>query len=100
MSKRRNARFDPTLLPEFLTPVCQMQICSGARRHWTPRNRSQYEWRHYAMCSRSNGTVPMTDELKRQEEEKRDRAYDPAERWRQIQRMISWAEKNMKPEFR
>jgi hypothetical protein len=42
----------------------------------------------------------MTDSLKRHEEEKRNRAYDAAERWRQIQRMIAWAEKNMQPQFR
>ncbi len=40
------------------------------------------------------------NDLKKAEELKRERASDPAERWRQIQRMITWAEKNMKPEFR
>ena len=39
-------------------------------------------------------------DLKRREEEKRDRAYDPAERWRQIQETITWAEANLPPEQR
>lgn len=34
------------------------------------------------------------------EERKRERASNPAERWRQIQSAITWAETNMKPEFR
>ena len=38
----------------------------------------------------------MTDEefreLKRREEEKREKCWDPAERWRVIQEMITWAE--------
>jgi hypothetical protein len=42
----------------------------------------------------------MADDLKQREEEKRNRACDPADRWRQIQRMIAWAEKNMPPQFR
>lgn len=42
----------------------------------------------------------MSDELKQQEELKRARACDPVERWHQIQRMITWAEQNMPPEFR
>ena len=32
------------------------------------------------------------DELKRREEQKREAAWDPAERWRAIQEMITWAE--------
>jgi hypothetical protein len=32
------------------------------------------------------------DELKRREEQKRQRCWDPAERWRVIQEMITWAE--------
>ena len=42
----------------------------------------------------------MDANLKRCEEEKRDRAYDPAERWRQIQATITWAEANLPPEQR
>jgi len=38
--------------------------------------------------------------LKRREEEKRDRAYDPVQRWRQIQETITWAEANLPPERR
>jgi hypothetical protein len=34
------------------------------------------------------------------EEAKRERASDPVKRWRQIQEAITWAEANMKPEFR
>ena len=37
------------------------------------------------------------DELKASEEQKRDRAMDPKERWRQIQETITWAEANMPP---
>ena len=40
------------------------------------------------------------DDLKRREEEKRDRAYDPAMRWRHIQETITWAEANLPPEQR
>jgi hypothetical protein len=32
------------------------------------------------------------EELKRREEQKRERCWDPAERWRVIQEMITWAE--------
>jgi hypothetical protein len=39
-------------------------------------------------------------EIKALEEEKRDRAYDPVQRWIAIQKAITWAEANMKPEFR
>ncbi len=38
--------------------------------------------------------------LKQREERKRDLAYDPAERWRQMQRMIAWAEANLPPRLR
>ncbi|MBI4324778.1 MAG: hypothetical protein HY674_05885 [Chloroflexi bacterium] len=38
--------------------------------------------------------------LKQREERKRERAYDPAERWRQMQRMIGWAEANLPPHLR
>ncbi len=39
----------------------------------------------------------MTDpqDLKRREEQKRDRAHDPVQRWRQIQEAITWAEENL-----
>ena len=42
------------------------------------------------------------DCIKQREEEKRARvlAQDPAERWRQIQRMITWAEQNMPEHLR
>jgi len=39
-------------------------------------------------------------ETKRNEEAKRDRAFDPVVRWKQIQAMITWAEANMPPHFR
>lgn len=42
----------------------------------------------------------MKDSLKESEEQKRNRAYNPAERWRQIQRAIAWAERNMPPHQR
>lgn len=38
--------------------------------------------------------------LKQEEEKKRELASDPVKRWQQIQRIIKWAEANMKPEFR
>jgi hypothetical protein len=34
----------------------------------------------------------VDDELKRREEEKRERMWDPGERWRVIQETIAWAE--------
>jgi hypothetical protein len=37
----------------------------------------------------------MTLEEKRAEEAKRERNYDPVERWKHIQAAISWAEANM-----
>ena len=33
--------------------------------------------------------------LKREEERKRDRAYDPLQRWLHIQATITWAEANL-----
>lgn len=39
-------------------------------------------------------------DLKKREEAKRDRAYDPALRWKQIQETITWAEANLPPELR
>ena len=36
--------------------------------------------------------VPPNDDLKRYEEEKRERHWDPAERWRVIQEAIAWAD--------
>jgi hypothetical protein len=42
----------------------------------------------------------MRESLKQSEERKRNRAYDPAERWRQIQRAIAWAERNLPPHQR
>ena len=40
------------------------------------------------------------DELKKSEEQKRDRAYDPARRWKHIQDAITWAEANLPPHLR
>ncbi len=42
----------------------------------------------------------MTPEEKRQEEAKRERNCDPAERWKQIQATITWAEANMPEHLR
>jgi hypothetical protein len=42
----------------------------------------------------------MTPEEKRREEEKRDRRWTPAERFRYLQDAITFAEANMRPEFR
>ena len=36
--------------------------------------------------------APPDNDLKRYEEEKRERHWDPAERWRVIQEMIAWAD--------
>jgi hypothetical protein len=38
------------------------------------------------------------EETKAREEAKRDRAYDPALRWKHIQATITWAEANLPPE--
>lgn len=38
--------------------------------------------------------------LKREEERKRDAAYDPAARWLHIQQTITWAEANLPPHLR
>jgi len=35
------------------------------------------------------------DQLKLEEERKRDAAYDPAQRWLHIQQTITWAEANL-----
>jgi hypothetical protein len=37
---------------------------------------------------------------KEHEEQKRERAYDPALRWQHIQETITWAEANMPPHLR
>lgn len=37
---------------------------------------------------------------KEREERKRDRAYDPVQRWKHIQETITWAEANMAPHLR
>ena len=37
---------------------------------------------------------------KRQEERKREAAYDPVMRWRHIQQTIAWAEANLPPHLR
>jgi hypothetical protein len=42
----------------------------------------------------------MTPEEKRHEEEKRERMYDPALRWKHIQETITWAEANMPEQLR
>jgi hypothetical protein len=42
----------------------------------------------------------MTSEEKQKEEAKRDRMYDPAQRWKHIQETISWAEANMPEHLR
>jgi hypothetical protein len=42
----------------------------------------------------------MSDGRKEPEERKRDRAYDPAQRWKHIQETITWAEANLPPELR
>lgn len=39
-------------------------------------------------------------DLKREEERKRNTAYDPAQRWIHIQRTITWAEANLPPHLR
>ena len=42
----------------------------------------------------------MTDEEKRAEEAKRERAWDPLQRWLAIQAAITFAEENLPPEQR
>ena len=42
----------------------------------------------------------MTAEEKQKEEAKRDRMYDPVERWKHIQEAITWAEANMPAHLR
>jgi hypothetical protein len=44
----------------------------------------------------------MSDQpnLKKREEEKRDRTYDPVQRWRHLQETITWAEANLPPDRR
>ena len=44
--------------------------------------------------------MPDISQIKVEEELKRDRAYDPIQRWRQIQETISWAEANLPPALR
>jgi hypothetical protein len=39
-------------------------------------------------------------QLKREEERKRDAAYDLARRWQHIQQTITWAEANLPPHLR
>jgi hypothetical protein len=40
------------------------------------------------------------EDLKKREELKRDRMYDPVQRWKHIQETITWAEANLPPEKR
>jgi len=42
----------------------------------------------------------MDDDLKREEERKRDRASDPLQRWEGIQKMIAWIDSNQPPQKR
>lgn len=42
----------------------------------------------------------MEPELKQKEEQKREAAYDPAQRWRHLQQTITWAEANLPPHLR
>ena len=38
--------------------------------------------------------------LKKEEERKRNAAYDPVARWQHIQQTITWAEANLPPQLR
>ena len=40
------------------------------------------------------------NQLKREEERKRDAAYDPVRRWQHVQQTITWAEANLPPHLR
>ena len=40
------------------------------------------------------------DQLKSSEEQKRDAAYDPVQRWLHLQQTITWAEANLPPHLR
>ena len=42
----------------------------------------------------------QTNQLKAEEERKRNAAYDPAQRWQHIQQTITWAEANLPPHLR
>jgi len=41
-----------------------------------------------------------SEAIKREEERKREAAYDPAQRWLHIQQTITWAEENLPPHLR
>ncbi len=47
-----------------------------------------------------NPVPPMSTEDKQREEAKRERAFDPLERWLAIQRTITWTETQLPPEKR
>jgi hypothetical protein len=42
----------------------------------------------------------MNNEVKLREEAKRDRNYDPVQRWKDLQEAIAWAEANMPAHLR
>ncbi len=42
----------------------------------------------------------MNSDVKAREEAKRDRNYDPLQRWKDLQEAIAWAEANMPPHLR
>jgi hypothetical protein len=49
-----------------------------------------------------SGSIPsdfISDEKER-EELKREKMFDPVQRWKAIQEMIAWAEQNMPPQLR
>jgi hypothetical protein len=41
-----------------------------------------------------------SDSVKEKEEQKREAAYDPVQRWKHIQQTITWAEANLPPHLR
>ena len=51
---------------------------------------------------KDSGSIPsglIADEKER-EELKREKMFDPVQRWKAIQEMIAWAEQNMPPQLR
>ena len=49
-----------------------------------------------------SGSVPsgLISDEKEREEIKREKMFDPVQRWKAIQEMIAWAEQNMPPQLR
>src|SRR6266853_6466142 len=89
-------------LPEWILWAFQTKTCWLVRKRCLLRNARCGEWKY---CERRSAGLkvnkPMSlDSLKKQEEQKRERAYNPALRWRHIQQTITWAEANLPAHLR